>query len=525
VRNFERPRWRNSLGSVALLLTAALAAPPGSAAEDAAAPEVVPVIVQGASSTVAADAVQRGGGRVDRELALVDGVAARLSTDRVDALVDAGLIVTPDAVLAPTSAPTDGAALAAPHLQLDAVNPGAAWDLDAGAGVGVALIDTGVDAAHPDLQDRVALGPDFSGADGEDAGIDGYGHGTFMAGLIAGNGTASEGHHVGVAPGAHVVSVKVAGRDGLTSLSRVLGAIEWTIEHQDAYDVGVLNLSFGVVNPRTPVDPLIRAVDAAWRSGLTVVAAAGNEGRNVVTSPGWSPAVITTGATDTMGTATPADDTVPAWSGRARVAAVHKPDVLAPGVDVVSMRAAGSTIDPRDPASADAYLTGSGTSMAAAITSGAAAVYLAAHPEATPWAVKRAFVATAVPVSGSTAGAIDLGASLAAGPLVDDADLGIGTHPGHPGAHPSLDRSRSEWNGTRWSGTRWSGTRWSGTRWSGTRWSDLEWNGTRWSGTRWSGTRWSGTRWSGTRWSNVDWNGTRWSGTRWSAESWEAAGT
>src|SRR5262249_34726803 len=149
---------------------------------------------------------------------------------------------------------------------------------DAGAGSVVALVDTGV-AETPDLQGRLVRGPDFSG---EGDGIDHYGHGTFMAGVIAGDGSASSNdrvHHVGGAPGATVVAVKVAGADGSTSVSRVIAGIGWVVAHADEYGINVLNLSFGVDFPLPyVVNPLAAASEAAWASGITVVVAAGNEG-------------------------------------------------------------------------------------------------------------------------------------------------------------------------------------------------------------------------------------------------------
>src|SRR5207253_4389010 len=131
------------------------------------------------------------------------------------------------------------------------------WSLDAGRGVGVALIDTGVNPT-PDLHgERLLSGPDLSG---EGDGVDRFGHGTFMAGLIAGDGSASSAggaRHVGTAPGATVVSVKVAGADGSTSLSKIITAIGWVIAHDDDLDIGVLNLSFGAdVNLPYVANPL-----------------------------------------------------------------------------------------------------------------------------------------------------------------------------------------------------------------------------------------------------------------------------
>lgn len=471
------------------------------------------VVVLAGSTQAAAAAVQNAGGTVTRELPIVGGVAAR--ADAAALARETGVTVVPDAAMHSTS---NDFAPNAEVPQFASLHVGDHWTSDAGEGVGVALVDTGV-ADVPELAGHVVRAADFSdegdGA-GHGDGIDRYGHGTFMAGLIAGQ------DGLGVAPGATVVSVKVAGRDGSTTLSQVLAGIDFVVTHADEFGVRVLNLSFGADMPMSwRADPLSAAVEEAWASGITVVTAAGNDGPGTVTSPGRDPWVLTAGATDTNGTATTADDVVAPFSGSGTRARVTKPEVVAPGVDVVSLRVPGSYLDDAYPAARvdDDWFRGSGTSMATALTSGAAAVVLWGHPEATPDDVKGAIASTADPVADSTAGALDLGAALDA--TADEAWWQ---------SAPSADGSESDWGpldgmpwtGTRWSGTRWSGTRWSGTRWSGTRWSATRWSATRWSATRWSATRWSATRWSSTRWSATRWSSTRWSSTRWSSTRWSS---
>jgi serine protease AprX len=145
-----------------------------------------------------------------------------------------------------------------------------------GAGVNVAVLDTGIDPL-PDFGARLVAGVDLSGEG--NALQDSYGHGTFVAGLIAGDGTSSSGAYTGEAPGAGLVSVKVAGASGQTNLGTVLAGIYWTIGHRAQFHIGVLNISLGYV-PILPtsIDPLDRAVESAWRSGIVVVTSAGNAG-------------------------------------------------------------------------------------------------------------------------------------------------------------------------------------------------------------------------------------------------------
>ena len=499
-RGSSSTRWW--LAASALL--AALA--PATSAAAAAPGESVVVLAE--SSDAAAAAVHAAGGTVTRSLSIVGGVAAR--ADAAALSREPGVTVVPDAALHLTA--DDLSASVAESAQFSSLHVGAHWNASAGEGVGVALIDTGV-ADVPALAGRVVRAADLSDDVPAD-GVDRYGHGTFMAGLIAG----PDG--LGVAPGATVVSVKVAGRDGSTTLSQVLAGVDFVVEHAEELNVRVLNLSFGADMPMAwRADPLSAAVEAAWASGITVVTASGNDGPGEVTAPGRDPWVLTVGAADTHGTADTADDTVAPFSGWGTKARVGKPELVAPGVDVVSLRAPGSYLDEAYPAARIGHtgFRGSGTSMATALASGAAATVLWGHPDATPDDVKGALVAGADPLAGSSA------AGSGAGTLNLGATLDATADPSWWQSAPSADGSDTEFgpmDGMPWTGTRWSGTRWSGTRWSGTRWSGTRWSGTRWSGTRWSATRWSATRWSATRWSATRWSATRWSATRWSAAVW-----
>ena len=346
-------------------------------------------------------------------------------------------------------------------------------------------------------------GPDLSG---EGDGIDHYGHGTFMAGLIAGDGSASVGsgaRHFGVAPAATLVSVKVAGADGSTTVSRVIAGIGWVVSHRDTYGIGVMNLSFGVDAPMPyEFNPLSAAVEAAWASGITVVVSAGNDGTGHVTSPGSDPYVVTVGAADTAGTASTADDVVPSWSGREQFHGYSKPDVVAPGVSVVSLRAPGSTIDVAHPEGrvGSVYFRGTGTSMSTAMVSGAAAVLVGDHPAATPDDIKGALVDGSGAISGG-AREIDLARA-------DRADARPDWWQHYAVAFRGLGRGFDDgmpWTASRWTASRWTATRWTATRWTASRWTDAEWAASRWTATRWTATRWTASRWTAEAWPSLSW--------------------
>jgi serine protease AprX len=465
----------------AALLGTALPATPAAGAGAGAREAVI----------AAVEAVEAAGGHVATAVPSARSVVAELTATQAAAL--AGVVVTPDQEIEPTSADFGSDTR---EMQLQAMAPAADWSADAGAGVGVALIDSGV-ADLPDLAGRVIDGPDLS--DDED-GLDRYGHGTFMAGLIAGDGTSSQRadstvRRTGVAPSAHVVNVKVAGADGSTTLARLLVALDWVVAHRGEFNIKVVNLSFAA-DPAASwlYDPLALAASYATHVGLTVVAASGNDGGRTA-SPAYAPNVLAVGALDHANTVTRADDRRAAWSAQTPIA--NKPELLAPGVSTVSLRAPGSTIDRLNPsARVDGdYFRGSGTSMSTALTAGAVAVLAAAHPDASSAAVRKALVLGSDKVPYAVGGAVNLtnadsptnattaglGRTIDVGTVVTVTDAG--------------------WTGT-WTGTRWAGTRWAGTRWAGTRWADARWAETELAGTRWAGTRWAGTRWAGIGWTS-----------------------
>ena len=283
-------------------------------------------------------------------------------------------------------------------------------------GVGVGVLDTGI-ASNGDLAGRVVASADLSG---EWSFTDSYGHGTFMAGLIAGSGQG--GGPAGIAPGADLIDLKVAGADGATTLGQVLAAMQLADAARDRFNLRVLNVSLGAPADDPATAPLTEAAERLWADGITVVAAVGNDGGGV-DAPGLDPYVLTVGAVDRAGQ-------VPVWSSRGPdFAGRAKPDLVAAGVGLVGLRAPGSSIDLANPSArvGDRYFRGSGTSMSTAVVAGAAARVLAAHPGWGPDRVKAALTGTADPLGPAApagAGALDLEAALGQVPdRVANADL------------------------------------------------------------------------------------------------------
>jgi serine protease AprX len=310
----------------------------------------------------------------------------------------------------------------------NAVQATKAWSRATGRGVGVAVIDTGIDGdlvdfQTPGWQGSRVIASAVTNPCAKDAN-DEYGHGTHVAGLIAGNSLllppdqATFGKYMGVAPRANLVSVKVSDDDGNTTVLDVIYGIQFAVDNKTAYNIRVINLSLSSAAAESyTTDPLDAAVEQAWNSGITVVAAAGNEALTndgVTFSPANDPWVITVGALDDRGTMTRLDDALAPWSSHGLTQdGVRKPEVLAPGVGLVSTLAPNSDFARECPACIvdGRYFRAGGTSMATGVVSGAAALLVEAHPNWTPAQVKGALQATLVDVPGA-GGVIDVNAAL-----------------------------------------------------------------------------------------------------------------
>jgi len=554
------------------------------------------VVVRAGSGVALAAAkalVIDNGGRIGRDLKVIGGFAAAVSPALLVSLrelpdvrvtADASVILKADTwinqagttLLGPVikAAGGDRADNADPDLGL-----GTGGTNLTGAGVGVALIDSGV---APVLgltgAGKIINGPDLS-FESQAANltyVDTYGHGTHMAGIIAGQDPpAARGvaRFEGVAPGAHIISVKVASADGASDVSQVIAAIDWVVEHRDDkhLNIRVLNLSFGTTSTQAAaLDPLSFAVDQAMLKGIVVVVAAGNDGFSAdsVTMPAANPDVIAVGAADTQGTDVRADDTVATFSNRGNL--LRHPDVLAAGRSIVSLRDPGSYVDRTYPTAllsttadpAQRFFRGSGTSQAAAVVSGTAALLIQQRPKLSPYQVKQLLMATATPIAHGDAfaagsGQVNIAAAAAmktpkdvkkvvstsaglgsleasrGGSHVYDATTGaaltgekdIFGKAWNPVVWTTADRDQKSWTGGTWNGTVWTGTALSADRgdvpsWAGTTWTGRTWAGNDWAGRSWANAVWTGRSWSSSTWSGRSWSGRSWSSAGWTGEAW-----
>jgi serine protease AprX len=534
------------------LLVSPLPIPPDARSTSPTSRSFADVLVQG---DAVADAVAAVGGRSLAALPIVGGLLARVPDDRAEELSDhPGVRAVTDAdrplrvrAADPVPAPPG------PDAEAPA---SAAVAAAAGRGVGVGVLDTGI-AAVGDLAGRVVASADLSG---EWSFTDSYGHGTFMAGLIAGSGQG--GGPAGVAPGADLVDLKVAGADGATTLGQVLAALQLADAARERWNLRILNISLGAPAGDPATAPLTEAVERLWADGITVVAASGNEGGGVE-APGLDPYVVTVGAVDAAGA-------VPAWSSRGPdFAGRAKPDLVAPGVGLVGLRAPGSAIDLANPSArvGDHYFRGSGTSMSTAVVAGAAALVAAAHPGWGPDRIKAALTGTADPlerVNGSGAGVLDLGAAAGTGTVpAANADLfplrtvGRAGVPDAPEPLDGLDWRAGGADGLRWAPAgglpgptpgaddtdAWTAHPWLSGGWTAASWASKSWAAQQWLARAWAARRWAATGlepagWAALQWSwgglraaaldgpgsggGVDWLARSWAARSWAERAWDA---
>jgi serine protease AprX len=526
----------------------------------------VPVIVRTdvGAARVAEQAVRAIDGSIERRLGIIHGFAARVPHGALGTLRDMPgvLSVTRDAEVRllgtvdgvdPNKFPGSWLKVARNTHLIEMWQHGYT-----GQGVDVALIDSGV-APVPGLAMQVVNGPDlsFESQASNLEHIDTYGHGTHMAGLIAGRDTSVppgredenvDKAFVGAAPGARIVSIKVASSDGATDVSQVLAAIDWVVQHRnsDGLNIRVLNLSFGTDGTQSYLlDPLAYAAEVAWLHGIVVVVAAGNAGFGTpkLNDPAYDPYVIAVGADDTKGTDDPKDDAIPTWQSRGD--ASRHPDLVAPGKSIISLRDPASFVDEAYPTArmgGSRFLRGSGSSQAAAITSGAVATLLQQHPDLTPDQVKAILTRTATRLP--NADAISQGAGIINMHHARGADVTkfapVSQTWSRSSGLGSLDLARGSvgvdddgvvlqgdqdifgetWDAQTWAASSWAARTWSGGVWSGRTWSGGCWCGNSWASRTWSGAAWTGSAWSGRTWSGRTWSGRTWSAGGWSAGTW-----
>ena len=435
-RQCESAAWKKrSLMVCAVILSASLAfagSPKLSKdLEGKNASDQINVIVQFTQTPTARhhQKVLNRGGKLNRELGLVKSGAYTVPVSALEGLVadpDVAYI-SPDRLLYSTN---NGSATAVLDYHNETVNAPVAWAQGLnGTGIGVAVIDSGmidIPDFHGQNGNLVVFSQNFVGGTSGSAN-DQYGHGSHVAGIIAGTGAKSTGNQYfytfrGVADNVSLVNLRVLDQNGQGTDSQVIAALQMAVQLKSTYNIRVINLSLGrPVYESYTKDPLDQAVEAAWKAGIVVVVAAGNDGRDnsektngygTITAPGNDPYVVTVGAMNTLGSPNRAGDVIASYSSKGPTLYDHliKPDLVAPGNRVISLYTAGLTLNQEyqgneipnslyqtngNSTASDTYYVLSGTSMATPVVSGAVALLLQKTPSLTPDQVKARLMKTA----------------------------------------------------------------------------------------------------------------------------------
>lgn len=542
----------------------------------------VSVLVQTDSDAEAvADLVRALGGQVERRFRIVPILEASLPPDAV-----AAVAAHPSVAWISLNAPvvsTGNSTLKDEIKKLATVYPYAVGAVDAwmandpitGQGVTVAVVDTGITNAIEDFQEGgtsrvladVVVNANASGPD------DGYGHGTHVAGIVGGNGAGlSNTKYIGIAPGVNLVDVKISDEEGNATLADVIFALEWIYENKDRYNIRVVNLSLhSSVAQSYLVDPLDAAVEFLWFNGILVVVAAGNLGDApdaVSYPPANDPFVLTVGASDDMGTQDTADDVLAPWSSRGVTQdGFPKPEVVAPGRNIVSTIDTTSVLAQTYPERIvdEKYFRLSGTSMAAGVMSGVAALVFEARPQWGPNEVKCTLIATGWDLS-DDGGTVPL-ATAAMAEEIPDADCNDGITPNFLISHapvvqvgvvayvlgsadpvaeaedvgfdldavggPGTTLDNVDWSAIKWDAIKWSAIKWDAIKWSAIKWDAIKWSAIKWDAIKWSSDiafdaiKWAAIKWSAIKWDAIKWSAIKWSGNvdfdaiKWSAIKWD----
>ena len=364
------------------------------------------------------------GGRLHSRLDSIKGAHYSIPASQLETLAD-----DPDVAYVSPNRPLRGMM----DIPAETVNAAAAVAAGySGAGIGVAVIDSGIVLASN--FNHIVYQASFVGG----APVDQWGHGTHVAGLIGSNGSGSV--YTGIVPDANFINLRALDKNGNGTDAGVINAINAAISLQSKYNIRVINLSLGrPVFEAAALDPLCQAVEAAWKAGIVVVVAAGNQGRNnsagtngygTIAAPANDPYVITVGAMKDMHTSTRADDLIASYSSKGPTAFDNyvKPDILAPGNLVTSTMGPSlglAQLYPKNKVGGTEYIL-SGTSMAAPIVSGAAVVLLQKNPALTPDQVKARLMKTASKTFPQSSVAVDPATNTAYTSYYDIFTVGAG---------------------------------------------------------------------------------------------------
>jgi len=469
------------------------------------------VIVQKRDGSNAAEGlVRQVGGRITRNLSLIHAFAARVPARNVRTLAASHSVnwMTPDANTVKSSSYVCCSSAALSQTYTESIGAASLWGRYKGTGIGVAIVDSGVNG-----------GTDLNNANGSNRllyavrinsntkyAADKYGHGTHVAGIVAGDGEMSNGAYMGVAPDANVLNVKVSDDNGAAAVSDVVNGLQWVYNNQAHYNIRVVNLSLNsTVADSYQADPLDAAVETLWKAGIVVVTSAGNNGSTnagVMYAPANDPFVITAGAVNDQNTASTADDSLAPFSASGSETAsltngssttVSKPELVAPGVNIISDLASAvtslATAHPDHVVTLNKvhFFRMSGTSMAAPMVAGAAALLLQSNSALTPDQVKYRLMSTATKLSTSTgagSGEVNVAAAVAS-KTTASANSGLQVAASLLPSDPAANWGSSSWGSASWGSTNWGSASWGPASWGSASWGSASWGSASWGSDYW----------------------------------------
>jgi len=459
--------------------------------------QTVSVIVQKAD---ASDQVERLvgklGGQVTKDLHIIRSLAARLPAGKVLQLAASPAVrwVSLDAPVENTGKPSPTTGTEPHNYFLGTLGVRKVWAMKVqgqyliGQGIGVAVIDSGI-SLDPDFSATIynkgsRLIKQISFSSNSQTVNDTYGHGTFVAGIVGGNGSDSDRLYLGVAPEINLISLKISDESGMAYESDTVAAMQWVLANKASYNIRVVNLSINsTVEQSYHTSPLDAAAEILWFNGIVVVASAGNKGpagsyNTVSAAPANDPFIITVGASDEKGTTDRTDDVIAPFSARGITSdGFSKPEMVAPGTSIISVL---SKLSPWDEQYPDRnvlngeYFRLSGTSMAAPMVAGAVALLLQDEPNLTPDQVKYRLMQTGSPRS-TTIAYLDVYAAV----------TGVTTE----SANTGLQASQLLWSGSEpvtWTSVNWNSVNWNSVNWNSVNWNSVNWNSVNWNSVNWT---------------------------------------
>jgi serine protease AprX len=477
--------------------------------------------------------VRAAGGTIASEFGAINGFTASVGWEEANRINHDPRVlrVNLNAAIRLLGGAVSSGNLANRYEQISAIP--AAWNHGYdGSEVQVAVIDSGV-YPHDDLTQRSAYVPAnggnrllglYTNPNATDAG-DEYGHGTHVAGIIAGNGSDSQGQYIGVAPNSLIVSVKVTDNAGNASEGDVITGLDWVYQaNQHGMHIRLINLSLSSTVAQSYQQSALDAMaEKLWNSGVTVVASAGAGSGSVLYAPGNDPYVITVGSVEDNYQASVSGLSMASWSPYGNTQDGYaKPELVADGSHVTSLLAPGSTLAQQHPANVvgSSYFKMGGTSMAAPQVVGLVALMLQANPGMTNNQIKGTLVNHAkgfgtvlyTSLLGTPGG---LMSQTAVGNNDATANAGLSFSQSYSPSQNAILAGGTWWTDASWPNASWNSTAWNSTAWNSTAWNSTAWNSTAWNSTAWNSTAWNSTAWNSTAWNSTAWNSTAWNSTAW----------